>query len=37
MNGEKALTIPFFDLHGFVFSDYDTEHQWVCFRTHPGL
>lgn len=37
MNGEKPLTIHFFDLHGFVFSGEDTEHQRVCFRTRPGL
>ncbi|MES4615585.1 hypothetical protein V2154_23855 [Ewingella sp. CoE-038-23] len=37
MKGEKALSIHFFDLHGFMFSDDDIEHQRVCFRTRPGL
>lgn len=37
MHGENLLTIHFFGLHAFMFSNDDIEHQRVCFKTNPGL
>lgn len=37
MHGANELTISFFGLHDFMFTDSDLEHQRVCFRTRPGL